>query len=99
MNDFHTVNVSNNFVIVSEVDREYDAFNFGVVRRPGALNCVPSCLIVSCGCRFVDMSALYRGFIRAADKVVPHKYQPLWNHPAGKNRIKCRVAGRSIYQC
>ncbi|MPD01173.1 hypothetical protein E2C01_096691 [Portunus trituberculatus] len=30
------------------------------------------------------MAAIYRAMIRRADKLVPAKFQPFWNHPAGK---------------
>ncbi|KAL8573506.1 Mitochondrial pyruvate carrier 2 [Nucella lapillus] len=33
------------------------------------------------------MSVIYRGFISAADKFVPAKLRPLWNHPAGPKTI------------
>ncbi|XP_064644671.1 uncharacterized protein LOC135498311 [Lineus longissimus] len=33
------------------------------------------------------MAALYRGIIRAADKFVPAKLQPFWNHPAGPKTV------------
>lgn len=29
------------------------------------------------------MSLVYRKAIQVADKFVPQKFQPLWNHPAG----------------
>lgn len=33
------------------------------------------------------MSLVYRKAIQAADKFVPQKFQPLWNHPAGPKTI------------
>ena len=30
------------------------------------------------------MSVIYRGIISVADKFVPSKLRPLWNHPAGR---------------
>ena len=29
------------------------------------------------------MTAIYRGVIKSLDKLVPQKFQPFWNHPAG----------------
>lgn len=34
-----------------------------------------------------EMSLLYRNVIRIADKFVPAKLQPTWNHPAGPKTI------------
>ncbi|XP_045601746.1 probable mitochondrial pyruvate carrier 2 isoform X2 [Procambarus clarkii] len=33
------------------------------------------------------MSRLYRAVIRTADKFVPEKFQPFWNHPAGPKTV------------
>ncbi|XP_037779018.1 mitochondrial pyruvate carrier 2-like [Penaeus monodon] len=33
------------------------------------------------------MSAIYRAVIRTADKLVPPKMQPMWNHPAGPKTV------------
>ncbi|XP_076466725.1 mitochondrial pyruvate carrier 2-like [Babylonia areolata] len=33
------------------------------------------------------MSVIYRGVISVADKFVPAKLRPLWNHPAGPKTI------------
>lgn len=30
------------------------------------------------------MSKVYKGIISVADKFVPNKFRPLWDHPAGK---------------
>lgn len=37
------------------------------------------------------MSAVYRGIITVADRFVPDKLRPLWNHPAGKKLIFCQI--------
>ncbi|XP_042230557.1 mitochondrial pyruvate carrier 2-like [Homarus americanus] len=33
------------------------------------------------------MAAIYRAIIRRADKFVPPKMQPFWNHPAGPKTV------------
>ncbi|KAG0723131.1 Mitochondrial pyruvate carrier 2 [Chionoecetes opilio] len=33
------------------------------------------------------MAAMYRALIGRADKLVPAKFQPLWNHPAGPKTV------------
>ncbi|XP_068221631.1 mitochondrial pyruvate carrier 2-like isoform X2 [Palaemon carinicauda] len=33
------------------------------------------------------MSVIYRSLIRKADKFVPPKFQPMWNHPAGPKTV------------
>ncbi|XP_045128751.1 mitochondrial pyruvate carrier 4-like [Portunus trituberculatus] len=33
------------------------------------------------------MAAIYRAMIRRADKLVPAKFQPFWNHPAGPKTV------------
>ncbi|KAK4299907.1 hypothetical protein Pmani_027861 [Petrolisthes manimaculis] len=33
------------------------------------------------------MAAIYRSLIRKADKLVPPKFQPFWNHPAGPKTV------------
>ncbi|XP_071537136.1 mitochondrial pyruvate carrier 2-like [Panulirus ornatus] len=33
------------------------------------------------------MAAIYRAMIRRADKLVPPRFQPFWNHPAGPKTV------------
>ncbi|XP_063850921.1 mitochondrial pyruvate carrier 2-like isoform X2 [Scylla paramamosain] len=33
------------------------------------------------------MAAIYRALIRRADKIVPARFQPFWNHPAGPKTV------------